>query len=114
MSKRAVIFTLLLLACTFRVAAQEDESTEDDLFHHTIDSAMAISPLYLPTSYTELGTIFFKPIDYKGIDTTTDQTAQHDPMEQTQTICQTLGISGQAHKFINFNYQKEPGFALFT
>lgn len=114
MSKKVVIITLFLLAGALRMAAQEDETQEDDLFHHTIDSAMAISPLYLPTSYTELGTIFFKPIDYKVIDTTTDIIAQHDPIERTQNICQTLGINGQAHKFVNFNYQKEPGFVLFT
>lgn len=114
MSKKVVIITLLLLAAAFRAAAQEDENAEDDLFHHTIDSAMAISPLYLPTSWTELGTIFFKPAEYKGIDTTADLIAQHDPMEQTENICQTLGIIGQAHKFVNFNYEKEPGFALLT
>ena len=114
MSKKVVIITLLLLAGAFRAMAQEDESTEDDLFHKTIDSAMAISPLYLPTSYTDLGITFFKPIDYTTIDTTIDLIAQHDPMEQTQNICQTLGISGHAHKFINFTYHKEPGFALFS
>ena len=114
MSKKVAIITLLLLACAFRSVAQEDETEEDDLFHHTIDSAMAISPLYLPTSYTELGTIFFKPTDYRVVDTTIDLIAQHDPVEQTQYICQTLGISGQAHKFVNFTYQKEPGFSLFT
>ena len=114
MSKKVAIITLLLLACAFRSVAQEDETEEDDLFHHTIDSAMAISPLYLPTSYTELGTIFFKPIDYRGVDTTIDLIAQHDPIEQTRYICQTLGIGGQAHKFVNFTYQKEPGFSLFT
>ena len=114
MSRKVVIITLLLLAAAFRTVAQEDETEEDDLFHHTIDSAMAISPLYLPTSYTELGTIFFKPVDYKVIDTTINRIAQHDPLEQTINLCQTLGIIGQAHKFINFTYEKEPGFALFT
>ena len=114
MSRKVVIITLLLLAAAFRTVAQEDETEEDDLFHHTIDSAMAISPLYLPTSYTELGTIFFKPVDYKVIDTTINRIAQHDPLEQTINLCQTLGIIGQAHKFINFSYEKEPGFALFT
>ena len=114
MSRKVVIISLLLLACAFRATAQEDENAEDDLFHHTIDSAMAISPLYLPTSYTELGAIFFKPIDYKVIDTTINLIAQHDPLEQTENICQTLGIGGQAHKFVNFNFSKEPGFSLFT
>ena len=114
MSRKAAIIFYLFLACTIRVAAQEDEHEEDDLFHHTIDSAMAISPLYLPTSYTELGTVFFKSIDYRTIDTTIDLIAQHDPVEQTQNICQTLGINGQAHKFINFNFEKEPGFSLFN
>lgn len=114
MSKKVAIITLLLLACAFRSVAQENETEEDDLFHHTIDSAMAISPLYLPTSYTGLGTIFFKPTDYRVVDTTIDLIAQHDPVEQTRYICQTLGISGQAHKFVNFTYQKEPGFSLFT
>ena len=114
MSRKVAIITFILLACTLRVLAQEDENAEDDLFHHTIDSAMAISPLYLPTSYTELGSVFFKPIDYKVIDTTTNLIAQHDPLEQTENICQSLGIGGQAHKFINFNFSKEPGFALFS
>ncbi len=101
---------IILLAGVLR--AQEDEA--DDLFSKTIDSAMAISPDYLPTSYTPLGTIFFQPVDYRDVDTTMDFISQFDPLNQTKNIYQSLGTFGQAHKSINFSFTHEPGFKLFN
>lgn len=96
------------------LAQEEQTDNEDGLFNKTIDSAMAISPYYLPTSYTELGTTFFKPIQYREVDTTMDLIAQHDLLSRTENIYQTLGINGQAHKPMNFTFKHEPGFKLIS
>lgn len=111
--KVGVFFTFLLLAM-FVAFAQEDGSDHDDFFNKTIDSAMAISPFYLPTSYTGYNTIFFAPLNYKEIDTTMNHIGLYDPILRTENICQTLGTFGQAHKPINFTYEKSPGFALIS
>ena len=73
---KSFLLWLILLAAAFPLHAQEDETQdgEEDLFNKTIDTAMAISPQYLPTSYTLCGGMFFHPVDYKEIDTTMNQT----------------------------------------
>lgn len=114
MFKKSIFFFILVSLCLTRLAAQEEEKQEEDLFHKTIDTAMAISPAYLPTYYTELGTVFFKPINFKPIDTTMNLIAQYDPLLSTDNLYQTLGIHGQAHKPMNFTYKKDPGFSLFS
>ena len=110
-----LLAVLFLALCATPLYAQNDESEgEEDLFSKPIDSAMAISPNYLPTSYTKLGTTFFEPADYQEIDTTIDLIGQYDPLNKTENIYQTLGIFGQAHKPMNFTFKREPGFKLIS
>lgn len=114
MNKLRIFFiTIALFTAALSLQAQA-EGGEEDSGTPTIDSAMAISPLYLPTSYTKCGTTFFQPIEYKEIDTTMDLAGQYDPLLATQNIYQTLGINGQAHKPMNFSFSKEMGFSLIT
>ncbi len=113
MKKHRLLLTLLLAVLTVVPAfAQEEKDEADDPFHHEVDSAMAISPNYLPTAYTRCGTTFFQPIDYKEIDTTIGFVYQHDPLLRNENLYQSLGINGQAHKPMNFTFSKEPGFSL--
>ncbi len=115
MKHKLLLLTFLLTALTVVPAfAQEEKDEADDLFHHEVDSAMAISPDYLPTSYTRCGTTFFQPIDYKEIDTTIGFVYQYDPLFRNENIYQTLGILGQAHKPMNFTFTKQAGFSLLT
>lgn len=111
---RHLTFLLLLLGATVPAFSQEEKDEAEDPFHHEVDSTMAISPSYLPTSYTQCGTTFFKPIDYKEIDTTIGFIYQYDPLLRNENLYQSLGIHGQAHKPMNFNFTKEPGFSLLT
>ncbi|HPT52822.1 MAG TPA: hypothetical protein PK740_06025 [Bacteroidales bacterium] len=110
---RLFIFSIGIYFSMTALYGQEDEKN-DDPFTHTIDSAAAISPAYMPVSFTDCGKLFFKPIDYKEIDTTMSLIGQYDPLNQTQNIYQSLGTYGQAHQPINFSFKKEAGFSLFT
>ncbi|MBO4645447.1 MAG: hypothetical protein J5642_02915 [Bacteroidales bacterium] len=112
MNLRFFLFGFVLLFFVPVVQAQETE--EDEIYNHQIDSAMALSPDYLPTSFTYCSTIFFQPVKYQEIDTTMSHVGMYDPLIQTSNIYQTLGIFGQAHKPMNFSFKKEPGFSLIT
>jgi len=81
---------------------------------HEIDSVMDMSPYYLPTSYAQLRSIYYKPLKFKPIDTTMIVTHLFDPLYKTENIYQGLGISGQAHQSIIFDYQREMGFLYQT
>ena len=77
---------------------------------HEIDSVMDMSPDYLPTYYTHINFLQFMPLQFKPIDVGMISTHLYDPGLKTENIYQTLGISGQAHQSIIFDYQKEMGF----
>lgn len=113
---KSFLLWLILLATAFPLHAQEDETQdgEEDLFNKTIDTAMAISPQYLPTSYTLCGGMFFHPVDYKEIDTTMNAIGQFDPLNRTENIYQSLGTNGQAHKPMNFTFSRNPGFQYIS
>ncbi len=107
-----ILLSTCLLLTSLVLLGQEEE--KEDLFNHTIDTAMAISPAYMPVSFTESGRLFFKPIDYKNIDTSMNFIGQFDPLNETRNLYQSLGIYGQAHQPMNFSYQKESGFTFFS
>jgi len=77
---------------------------------HEIDSVMDMSPDHLPTYYTQINFLQFMPLTFKPIDTEMIGTHLYDPLLKTENIYQGLGISGQAHQPIVFDYQKEIGF----
>ena len=100
---KSKIFLLLLFTSAVPAFAQ---------YHalHEIDSAMDISPNYLPTSFAPIKTFEFEPLVYKTIDTGMVSTHLFDPVFKLDRIYQNLGIGGQAHQSIIFNYKYEPGF----
>jgi len=94
----------LLFANTNRVRAQ----------HVEIDSVMDLSPNYLPTYYSTLKCIEYEPLNFKPIDTGLIYTHYFDPLLKPENMYQDLGIYGQAHKSIIFNYQRDMGFVYQT
>ena len=106
---RLIIFTFLLLG-TVVGRAQDNERPAG----HKIDSAMAISPDYMPVSVATLHGFQFSPLVYEPVDTTFFHTSEYDPLNRTEHICQTLGIYSQAHRLMVFDYDREVGFSLIT
>ena len=98
----AHIFFLLLFSSAVPVFAQ---------FHlHEIDSVMDLSPNYLPTSFAPINTFEFEPLIFQPIDTGMISTHLYDPLFKTDRIYQNLGVGGQAHQSMIFNYKNETGF----
>jgi len=75
---------------------------------------MDLSPDYLPTYYAPIKTFDFEPLTYKPIDTGMVSSHLYDPLLKTDKIYQNLGIPGQAHQSIIFNYKNETGFVYQT
>ena len=75
-----------------------------------IDSVMDLSPAYLPTSYSHLKSIEFEPLNFKPIETELIHTHYFDPLLKPENLYQHLGINGQAHQSLIFDYQKDMGF----
>lgn len=82
--------------------------------NRTIDSAMAISPDYLPTRYADFPTVNYNPLSYNSIDTFLYQISFFDPLLSVPNLYQSLGINGQAHKSMVFNIEEPTGFNWIT
>ena len=81
---------------------------------HKIDSVMDMSPGYLPTQFAPVNSIQFTPLVFQTIDTDMVATHQFDPLFLTKNIYQNLGINGQAHRSMIFDYKREMGFLFQT
>ncbi len=104
-----ILFTFLLLGTRVGNAQSDERPTE-----RKIDSAMAISPEYMPVTVARLQGFQFNPLVYKSIDTTFFYTSEYDPLNRTEGIYQTLGIYSQAHRSMVFDFEREPGFSMIT
>ncbi|MDY6326575.1 MAG: putative porin [Bacteroidales bacterium] len=102
----------IIMAAAFMLTVAEAhcQSAEDQ--QAAIDSSMAYSPDYLPTSTGRFPTIKFNPITYTPIDTSLFHTADYDPLLHTGNLYQSLGINGQAHKSMVFNTHRPDGFSM--
>lgn len=88
---------------------------EQNRFHeHTIDSAMALSPKFMPVFTAQLPGTYFNPLIYTPVDTSIFHTSQSDPLLRPENIYQSLGIFSQAHKSMLFDYGHEIGFSMLT
>jgi hypothetical protein len=74
------------------------------------DSVSAISPNYMPVSFCKIEPHLFNLLEYREVDTTIDKTHFFDPLMFTENIYQSLGITGQAHQSINFDFIHDRGF----
>ena len=95
----------LLLLNTVQVFAQH---------HHEVDSVMDFSPLYLPTYYTHIKFIEFQPLKFTSIDTGMVDTHLYEPSLHTENIYQNLGLNGNPHQSIIFDYKRDMGFLYQT
>lgn len=81
---------------------------------NNIDSSMAYSPDYLPTRTAPFPNIDFFPIKYQNIDTLLLHTIQHDNLWNIKNLYQSLGINGQAHKSMVFNFDRPDGLRIIN
>jgi len=81
---------------------------------HEIDSVMDMSPYHLSTHYTHINFLEYMPLKFKPIDTGMITTHLFNPLLKTENIYQDLGIIGQAHQPIIFDYQRDMGFLYQT
>ncbi len=112
MNCKSALYILLLsifLIPGITVRAQEQQDG-----HTNIDSAMAISPDYMPTHYTIWPSLQFLPLRYDPIDTALIHIAEYDPLLKMDNLYQSLGINGQAHKSMIFDIQEPSGFSMIT
>lgn len=105
----AIVFILLTISSIERIFAQESESKE-----HKIDSVMALSPAYMPVYTADFPTVIYRPLKYHLLDTSIFHTSDFSPFLEPQNLYQTLGINGQAHKSVVFDYERELGFTMIT
>ena len=80
----------------------------------TIDSVMAFSPAYVPVYSAKLPTAFYNPLKYDLLDTSIFHTSDYSPFYEAQNIYQTLGINGQAHKSMVFDYSRNIDFSMLV
>lgn len=114
---RLLLFVLCFLVPAFLLAQEVDEeqSGHEHEFHkHEIDTAMAMSPDFMPVFYGTIEPHWIKPMTMFPVDTSMAQTHQFDPMLKNQNICQNIGMYCQAHQFMNFDYERNPGFSMIT
>ena len=115
MKATRLFFLLLLLWAPVLLMAQEEETQDERHYHqHEVDSAMAFSPDYMPVSYDYIEPHWIKPLKMKPVDTSMAQTHQYDVLVKNYNLCQDLGIPGQAHQFLNYDYERTPGFSMIT
>lgn len=108
---RRILFPMCVILLIFsgfgHIYAQETEKKT-----RTIDSAMALSPAYMPVYTADFPTVTFKPLQYHLVDTSIFHTSDFSPFLEPQNLYQTLGINGQAHKSVVFDYEREMGFTM--
>lgn len=106
----ALFFIIILIFNMIELSfAQEGEKNRP-----TVDSVMALSPPYMPVYYADFPTVKYNPLQYQHIDTTIFHTSNYSPFYKPQNIYQTIGINGQAHKTVVFDYNREMGFNMIT
>lgn len=113
-----LLFLLSVLCLPFLLKAQEDESSqgEDDRsFHqHEVDSVMAFSPDFMPVFYDVIEPHWIRPLHLKPVDISMAQIHQYDPLLKNYNLYQDLGMLGQAHQPMNYDYDRSPGFSMIT
>lgn len=76
------------------------------------DTTQTLSPDYLPVNFAKIGQHHFYPLDFKSIDTNMVEVNHYSKTLLSENLFQTLGIFGQAHQSMIFNFNKEMGFTF--
>ena len=74
------------------------------------DSLHTLSPDYLPVFWAPVKSHHFFPLHFETIDTTMVEVNHYSPTLMSDKMYQTLGILGQAHQSVIFDFEKEMGF----
>lgn len=101
------ILIILLLFNINKSVAQENSSQV-----HSKDSTHSLSPDYLPVNYSNIAQHHFFPLVFRPIDTTMVEVNHYSKTLKTENLYQTLGVFGQAHQSMVFNFRKEMGFTF--
>lgn len=112
MAYKPAIYKTVLLLWFYMAAGVMAYAQEKPHGQREIDSAMAISPDYLPTRYAQLPTSQYNPLVYNPIDTSLNLFYAYDPTLLPQNLYQSLGINGQAHKSMIFDIDHPLGFSM--
>jgi hypothetical protein len=105
-----IILTLLLFH-TATLYAQEGGEKTPAGGERNIDSVMAISPLYMPVSFTQIEPHFFTSLSYQPIDTAIDRIHIYNPFFKIENIYQEIGMPGQAHQNMAFDFISDGAFS---
>ena len=103
----ALITILLVISSIGQIFAQDSEQRE-----RKIDSVMALSPAYVPVYLADFPTTLYTPLRFDLLDTTIFHTSDYSPFYGSRNLYQTLGINGQAHKSMVFDYEHDLGFTM--
>ncbi len=103
---------IFLMGSPLFAFAQEASEEEHDHDHPKIDSAMAISPQYMPVYWATAPTAFFNPLEYRELDLSSFHVSDYAPFLSAENLYQTLGINGQAHQSMVFDYERTIDFSM--
>ncbi len=105
------IFVIIILCTQNFLFSQE---SGDKTSKTTIDSAMAFSPNYMPVEVAKVEPLFYNMLIFRPIDTGIVLSHRFEPLFKTENLFQSLGIGGQAHQSVNFDFEREIGFSYIN
>ena len=111
---KSAIYNILILFGILLSGVSVLQAQEEKTSRRKIDTAMAISPDYLPTRLAANPTVNYNPLEYNNIDTSLIHISEYDPLWRIENMYQSLGINGQAHKNMLFNIDHPMGFTMIT
>ncbi|MDL2296585.1 putative porin [Bacteroidales bacterium OttesenSCG-928-C03] len=105
------LFLLIFTLC-FSVLAQENHGDHQ----HEADSSKSqdVSPHYMPVKYTSIEPHHFTPLAYTNIDTSLINAHYYGEMLRVDNLHQSLGLLGQAHQKIGFDFHRDRGFTYIN
>lgn len=74
------------------------------------DTTNELSPDYLPVFTAPIKQHHFYPLHFQSVDTQMVEVNHYTPTLNSHNIYQTLGVAGQAHKSMIFDFEKNMGF----
>lgn len=101
------IISICLLIFFNQAFAQENSTNSAN------DTVSSTSPAYMPVDYAYLDPLFINFLKFIPIDTSVVEGSRFDPLLNTNNLYQSLGIGGQAHQSINFDFTRDVGFSYF-
>ena len=112
MNRKSGLYIILTLLLFHTAALYSQEGVNSPVGgERNIDSVMAISPLYMPVSFTQIEPHFFSFHTYQQVDTAIDRIQYYNPFFKIKNIYQQLGMPGQAHQNMAFDFISDGSFS---